>query len=272
MTSMRRAFPHLSTRAGLACLVWGAIAQHVVVAESTEKSTADPPTVTLVGRVVDADATPLDVFMLTVYRSGRVPQVHWFEQADGRLEVDLAIGAMGIALDASRFARWFDVVRFNSAGHHDVGTVYLHGGRIVITGRVTDALIGSPVAGARIWYAPSELEVLNIDVGEEYPIGWWATTDEDGKFALYRLPKHGVRLEVSSVRHIAQAVGLPPGKDHLDIELVGGAMIEGTLSLANGTPVEGTATLRLDSRWWRALERQIDADGEFRFEALPAGS
>ena len=261
----------MSTRVGLACLLWGAFAQHAVAAESP----ANPPTVTLEGMVVDADGTPLDIFKLTVYQWGSEPQAHSFKRAEGRLKVDLAARRFGITLDAPGYATWFDTVAFNSAGSHDVGTVYLHPER-AISGRVTDARTGFPIMGAVVQYAPIELEELRIDVREEYPLGWWATTDENGTFALSRLPERRVHLEVASVGHITRAVRLPAGRDRLDIELGGGATLEGSLSLAGGTPVEGTVTLRLESNRWRslkrALERQVDRDGQFRFEGLAAGS
>ena len=222
------------------------------------------------GTVVDAEGAPVDAFTLTVYRWGSEPQVHSFERAAGCLEVELAAGRMGIALDAPGFATWFAVVRFNSRGNHDLETVHLHPGR-AITGRVTHGKDGSPIAETVIRYAPRELEVLNIDVGAGYPNDWWDTTDEHGRFALGRLPERGVYLNMASARHITRDVGLPAGLDRLDVELGGGAMIEGSLSLADGTVVEGMVRLGLDANGGGVLQQRVASDGRFRFEDLAPG-
>lgn len=259
----------MSTLGGLACLLWGALAQQAVAVESS----ADSPTTTLAGTVLDAEGAPLDVFTLTVYRRGSEPQVHRFEGAECRFEVDVGAGGFGIAFDAPGHATWFDAVSFDfdSTSSHELGTVHLQRGRTIV-GRVTDARDGSPVAGAGIRYEPSALQVLAIDVAEEYPLGWWATTNRDGGFVLSRLPEDRVRLDMWSGEYVTRAVGLPAGRDRLDIELGGGASIEGSMSLADGTPVEGTVRLWFDTDGSRALERQVDTDGRFRFDSLAAGS
>lgn len=259
----------MSTWVGLACLLWGALAQHAVAVESS----ADSPTTTLAGTVLDAEGAPLDAFTLTVYRRGSEPQVHRFKGDECRFEVDVGAGGLGVALDAPGHATWFDAVSFDSgsAGSHDLGTVRLQRGR-TIAGRVMDARDGSPVAGAWIRYEPSALATLAIDVAEEYPLGWWATTNGDGAFALSRLPDGQVRLDVLSGEYVTRAVGLPAGVGRMDIELGGGATIEGSMSLADGTPVEGTVWLYFDSDRSRARERQVDPDGRFRFDSLAAGS
>ena len=264
----------MSITVGLAYLLCANVshATDEIGAQSPVEPGGQFPSVTVEDTVVDTDDTPLDVFTLTVYRRGQAPQVHSFAGTAGRLEVDVDARTMGIALDAPGHATWLDVVGFASEGSYDVGTVVLRRER-VISGRVTDDVAtGLPIDGVGIRYVPSEVQWLNLSVGDEYPVGWGATTDENGKFALNRLPERRVHLEVSSVGHITQAVRLPVGIDHLDIELGGGATIEGSLSLADGTRVEGTVTLRLDSNGSRALERQVDSDGQFRFEGLVAGS
>ena len=53
---------------------------------------------------------------------------------------------------------------------------------------------------------------------------------------------------------------------------VGLAWLLWSLSLADGNPVEGTVWVRFDTDRSRALERQVDAYGRFRFEGLAAGS
>lgn len=264
---MQSTVPYMPTRFGLVCLLWGMFAQHAVVAGPI----ADSPTVTLVGSVLDAEGAPLDGFTLTVYQRGSEPQIHRFEGTECRLEMDLKAGGFGIALDAPGHATWFDEVRFRSTGTHELGNVHLHPGRS-IGGRITDAGDGSSIAGAVIRYEPTALSVLAIDVAEEYPLGWWTTTDQDGAFALSRLPENRVRLEVLSEEYVTRAVGLPAGRDRLDIELGGGAMIEGSMSLADGTPVEGTVWLQFDTDRSRSLKRQVELDGRFRFERLAAGS
>ena len=258
----------MSVGVGLAWILWAVCAHHVIAAEPTADSLAG----TLVGTVLDAEGASLDSFTLTVYKRGNEPQIHRFEGAERHFRVDVGVGGFGIALDAPGRATWFDAVSFNSnSGGHELGTVRIQRGRTV-SGRITDARDGSPIAGAVIRYEPTALSVLAIDVAEEYPLGWWTTTDRDGGFALSRLPENRVRLEVLSEEYVTRAVVLPAGKDRLDIELGGGAMIEGMMSLADGTPVDGTVWVQLDTDGSRALERQVDPDGRFRFEGLAVGS
>ena len=230
------------------------------------------------GKVVDASGSPLDTFTLTVYRRGRVPQVHVFDSVSGRLKVDLGTGGMGIGLDAPGHATWFDVVAFSSAGSHDIGTVHLRRERVV-AGRVKDARTGLPVPGVGIRYATRIAQTLNMPAGDDYPVGWWATTDANGEFALSRLPRRRVYLEVSAAGHMTHVVELPADGNQLDIGLGGGATLEGSVLFGDGTPVDGTVLLwpQSDSRWidrngWRALERQADSEGRFQFEGLAAGS
>ena len=256
--------------ASLACATaWGG--QHAVVSESAKQSDADRPSVTLEGTVVDASGAPLDVFTLTTYQRGEAQQVHSFKGAGGRLGIGLVGRIGGLALDAPGHARWFHGVALRSAGTYDVGTVSLQRGRAV-SGRLTDAGTGLPIADASISYAPTQLQVLNISVEDEYPLGWWATTDANGGFALNRLPERRVRLEVASAEHVTEAVRLPAGIDRLDIELGGSATIEGRLLLVDRTAVEGTVRLRFDHGRSGVLERRTDLDGRFRFEGLAADS
>ena len=178
---------------------------------------------------------------------------------------------MGIALDAPGHATWFNTARFVSEGSHDFGTVHLRRER-VISGRVKDAQTGLLIPDVGIRYASSRAQTLNMSAGDQYPIGWWATSDENGRFVLSRLPEGRVYLEMLAIGHPTNLVELRAGVDHLDIELGGGATIEGSLLLADGTPVDGSVTLRrvvTDRRF--ALRRQVDPEGRFRFEGLAAG-
>lgn len=236
------------------------------------------PVVAVSGEVVDANGSPLEAFTLTVYGRGRKPAVHAFDGTPGRLEVDLGTGVMGVAIDAPGHATWFDVVAFNSAGTHDIGTVHLSRERVV-GGRVKDARTRLPVPGVGIRYATSLGETLNIPAGDDYPVGWWVTTDANGQFALRRLPWRRVHLEVSAIGHMTHLVELPADGNQFDIALGGGATLKGSLLFGDGTPVDGTVMLRprSDSRWvdrngWRALERHVDPEGRFQFEGLAAGS
>ena len=277
---MRRTDRRVSISVCLALLLCaqGALTAEKVSAESAADPVARASAVTLTGKVVGANGTPLDAFALTVYGRSRERQVHAFDGVSGRLKVDVGTGGMGIALDAPGHATWFDVVAFNSAGNHDIGTVHLRRERVV-SGRVKDARTGLPVPGVGIRYATRIAQTLNMPAGDEYPVGWWATTDANGEFALSRLPRRRIYLEVSAVGHMTHLVELPADGNQLDIGLGGGATLKGSLLFGDGTPVDGTVTLRprSDSRWgdrnrWRALERQVDPEGAFQFEGLAAGS
>ncbi len=256
----------------------GAFAADSVSAESPVDAVTSPASVTLSGTVVDPNGSPLDAFSLTVYARGREPQIQEFDGVSGRFEVDVGTdGGKGVALDAPGHARWFDVVSFSSAGNLDIGTVQLRRER-VISGRVKDARTGLQVPGVGIRYATRIAQTLNMPAGDEYPVGWWATTDANGRFALSRLPWQRVYLEVSAVGHMTHLVELPADGNQLDIGLGGGATIKGSLLFGDGTPVDGMVALRspanswTDTHGWRPLERQVDPKGAFQFDGLAAGS
>ena len=78
-------------------------------------------------------------------------------------------------------------------------------------------------------------------------MGWRATTDANGRFALSRLPRQRVDLEVSAVGHMTHLVELPADANQLDINLGGGATIKGSLLFGDGTPVDGMVALRFVS-------------------------
>ncbi|MDE0444062.1 MAG: carboxypeptidase regulatory-like domain-containing protein [Gammaproteobacteria bacterium] len=250
----------------------------LLVCTEIARAAGNAPAVAISGEVVDANGSPLEAFTLTVYGRGRKPEVHAFDGTSGRLEVNLGTGGMGIALDAPGHATWFDVVAFNSSGNHDIGTVRL-GRERVVGGRVKDARTGLPVPGVGIRYAASLAQTLNMPAGDDYPVGWWVTTDANGEFALRRLPRGRVHLEVSAAGHMTHLVELPADRNQLDIALGGGATLKGSLLFGDGTPADGTVMLRpqSDNHWvdrngWRALERHVDAEGRFQFEGLAAGS
>ena len=90
-----------------------------------------------------------------------------------------------------------------------------------------------------------DLETLNMPAGDEYPVGWWATTDANGRFALSRLPRQ--RTTSSAVGHMTHLVELPADANQLDINLGGGATIKGSLLFGDGTPVDGMVALRFVS-------------------------
>ena len=110
-------------------------------------------------------------------------------------------------------------------------------------------------------------------------MGWRATTDANGRFALSRLPRQRVYLEVSAVGHMTHLIELLADANQLDIDLGGGGTIKGSLLFGDGTPVDGMVALRspsnsrwLDTNGWRPLERQVDPEGGFQFDGLAAGS
>lgn len=276
---MQGAYRRISVCLSLLLCAKGAFAADSVSAESPVDAVTSPASVTLSGTVVDPNGSPLDASTLTVYARGREPQIHEFDGVSGRFKVDVGTdGRKGIALDAPGHATWFDVVSFSSAGNLDIGTVHLRRERVV-GGRVKDARTGLPVPGVGIRYATSIAQTLNMPAGDEYPVGWWATTDANGRFALSRLPRQRVYLEVSAVGHMTHLIELPADANQLDINLGGGATIKGSLLFGDGTPVDGMVALRSpsNSRWldtndWRPLERQVDPKGGFQFDGLAAGS
>ena len=225
--------------------------------------------VTLRGTVSGADGEPLDVFQVVLSRYGVEPEVIRLRRAAGVFEVELDVDAAhAVAIVAAGHTPWFSVFTFTSGGIHDLGEVSLPSER-VLRGRVVDSATGTPIAGAGIKYVPhvdSTAEGLGRWVGSS------AVTDDDGRFSLRRLPRHGVPVDVWAPGYARRSIGLSAGTERFDIELGVGAVVEGSLLLPSGEPAEGSLTLEPEGARWDEVERQETSAGTFRFDRLLPGS
>lgn len=230
----------------------------------------DASVVTLRATVSGADGRPLDGFRLVVARYGVEPEVFRFRRAAGVLEARLHTHTThAIAIAAAGHTPWFSVFTFTSGGTHDLGEVALKRER-VLRGRVVDSATGTAIAGAGLKYAPPRGD--SAAEGLERWVGSSTATGEDGGFRLRRLPGHGVRIEVWAPGYAGRSIALAAGTERLDIELGVGAVVEGSLVLPGGEPVDGSLTLAPDGARWDEVERQETSNGSFRFERLPPGS
>lgn len=95
-------------------------------------------------------------------------------------------------------------------------------------------------------------------------------TDRDGNFALARMPPHATRINVNADGYIATSIRLPPNADVLDVEMVSGGTIAGSLALPDGSPARGRVRVKPvaeDS----SVSVMVFTGGRFRSEPVPDG-
>ncbi len=240
--------------------------------EEPEGEGANVPTVTLVGTILDAEGEPLDAFRLMVFsRGGEEPEIIRFRRAAGVLNAQVDTATYAIAIDATGYARWFAGLRFASGGMHELGEVSMHTER-VLRGHVVASADGMSIAGAGIKFVPGSARVESSLKQLDRWSGTSTVTDADGRFELRGLPQHGVQLEVRAPGFAGRSVRSTAGSERLDIELGVGATIEGSVTLANGEPVEGTVHLVPESHWLDRRAQEVDSLRGFRFDRLRSGT
>ncbi|MCA9543770.1 MAG: carboxypeptidase regulatory-like domain-containing protein, partial [Myxococcales bacterium] len=169
-------------------------AQHgqarVDVAEAGEVVVELPGGAWIEGQVVDGDGDPVPAFSVTAspltHMSGG-PPAQSFDNGDGRFVLGpLAAGRMQLWAAAEGYQPGEVTGLTLEPGERRTGVVLTLKRSSVLTGRVTDARTGKPVAGASVIPAEWRARALAEAVG--------AYTDEDGRYTLRALP--GVRTSI----------------------------------------------------------------------------
>ncbi|MBX3270948.1 MAG: carboxypeptidase regulatory-like domain-containing protein [Sandaracinaceae bacterium] len=173
--------------------------------------------------------------------------------------LDLPAGApVRILAEAPGRARFTLEQRFE--GDTSVRVPLPPGGRVA--GLVVDDR-GDPVAGARV---SVERE------GAPLP-PWVVGTDAAGLFEIDTLHAgaHALTVDAAGYGPVARS-GVEPGGDRLRVELARVGSVAGRVVAEDGTPRADATILLAGSGIWPARQARSDADGSFRFAAVPPGT
>lgn len=212
------------------------------------------------GRVLDATSgAPLQKF--TVYMYQGESRKHTIESADGVF--DLSVFPMDregteITIRAPRYSPWTRRVYGGSNGLYDLGELALEKERS-IRGVIRNGGTGSPMNGVRVFGVRGQPREYRLDYDGI------AISDQTGKFTLKGLQSSVDRLMLLVTNTAIASVDLPSNAEEHDIELNLDGVLEGSLMLPDGTPVEGVIHLRGSSWLW---PRKISTEGSFRFGNL----
>ena len=215
------------------------------------------------GRVVDAaTGEPVEAFQTVLASAPNTPH------QDGHFEMLVAPQTEWLRIEAPTYIPHFARLFTDQASEYDLGEIALARER-PITGRVRDADTLQPVAGARVRRSPSQYADRALKHAASNR-SVWSTTAADGTFALNALATRADVLEVTA-QGGRKLVELPPDTVHVEIDMsFGDGVIAGSLVFEDGTPATGVVDL--DTRGWDYLrQRDVAADGSFRWEGLEAG-
>ena len=231
----------------------------------------------LLGQVVRArTGEPVPSFRLMILAEG-VRKWSTVDTEDGFFQVPLKDPLYAVAISAEGHPPWFSTLAPGESDNYDLGLVALPPERS-ISGRVVDALTGTPIEGA------------NVRLGSrEHDDSYWrsvtsqlggAETDADGGFALSALPREEAPVATLAPGYQRKTVYLPPQVRHLDIALdpdVPGATISGSLTLPDGTPVAGIVAVASPNSEYRPPynyneQTTTGANGAFRLAGLQDGA
>lgn len=138
----------------------------------------------------------------------------------------------------------------------------LERGGLALTGRVVDRASRGGLAGAT---------VTPLDAPEQA-----TATATDGSFSIEGLAPGQLRVAAAHPEHASQVLALvasPDRSEPVEIALGLGAMVEGSVTAADGTPVAGARIeARPDDRAFAARTAITGPDGRYRIEHVPAGS
>ncbi|PTL80243.1 carboxypeptidase-like regulatory domain-containing protein [Vitiosangium sp. GDMCC 1.1324] len=189
------------------------------------------------GRLVREDGTPITYFSIDTYEH-RDPQ--------GAFQLDLQRpGPTQLAISApERTPILLREVEVAPGQVKDLGDIVMKA-RQPLRGRVTHARTGDPIEGA--WVSR-----LRADSGDEL-LGFGrdlkssAVTGHDGSFEMDGVEADGLVLEVSHDQFPTHRQPIGAGDTWLDIRMMPGARLLGTVTDSEGHPVETSLQLLTDS-------------------------
>lgn len=222
------------------------------------------------GRVLDVTTSePIEEISVTVFPPwGSGDHVR---QNDGHFELPIdpidAAGAV-ILIDSHGYFPWIGRLYQGSTGIYDLGHVMLEQERI-LKGIVRNGETGTPMDGVSIGlnadrYFDRSISTLLGNWFREYR----TKSNEEGEYLLKKLPRDADSLELYVVGHGERDTDIPTDIEEFDIDLYFNGVLEGSLVLPDGRPVDGTVTL-----FGPMVPESILSDnGVFRWEGLNPGT
>jgi len=166
------------------------------------------------------------------------------------IEVDLVLRGKGGAIEG---------IVLSPDGHPLVGA------RVLLTGRVPAGWKGS-----RDWIKPG-VERRRV----EEPLPFALRTDEAGRFFTDQVGAGRVRVQARAEEWMpwGRSVEIAAGETTwVEIRLVDGATLEGTVRRADGSPAEEAKVLSGRYGQFESYNASCGADGHYRIRGLPSGS
>ena len=143
-----------------------------------------------------------------------------------------------------------------------------------VTGTVSDARTGNPIAGARVT-ATGQLDVQ----GQMVPFTYSATTAADGRYTLSDalgrtcVPQGPVNLSVTDDRHEPQTIAVAvPGDGNVTVPItLVCTVVSGRVVDEHGLPVTDAVVVLTESDG-QAVGKLVNPDGTFTFECVKHGT
>ena len=200
------------------------------------------------GRVIEADTgDPVTRFQVTTFVHDTEPHRHHaVESQDGTFEIPVDAEVNFVVLDSPGRFPWFSQLVANTdRSEYKVGEITLDRVRTV-KGSVVDARTGAPVIGAQVFLSadPSPRARLEIMLLRRATEQRGTRTDEDGNFALARVPVRDMRIGVSADGYFTTHLDAPSDTGSLDVELTSGGVIAGSFTLPDGSAAPGSLSIK----------------------------
>ena len=231
----------------------------------------------LLGRVVRArTGEPVPSFRLMILGRTRWRTI---ETEDGFFQMPLkdpTYPTYAVVISAEGHPPWLSTLVPSESDNYDLGLIALARARS-ISGRVVDALTGTPIEGANVRLGSREHDDVVWRSATSKLEG--AKTDADGGFALSALPWEEAPITTLAPGYQRKTVYLPPEVRHLDIALdpahVPSATISGSITLPDGSPVAGVVALASPNSEYHTFHNKnatTDENGAFRLAGLQDGT
>lgn len=168
-----------------------------------------------------------------------------------------------------------------AAGETTDGIEILLPAGVDVAGRVIEKATGAGVPGAVVWSVRADAGLGGFTATDftggtpQAPASAIsATSDADGRFVLEGLSPGKITLEVRVADHApATAPGVTAPSTDVVVSVTGGGFVAGRVTGADGASVGGATVMMMRGMMGQgARQAKTDADGEYRFERLPAGA